>query len=61
MDHYVKRIITKEEVETFYPHKKKANIKTKDFKNKGIVKKKNIVNTYDNTSKENTEENTQTK
>lgn len=59
MDHYVKRIITKEEVETFYPHKKKANIKTKDFKNKGIVKKKNIVNTYEHKSKENTEENTQ--
>jgi hypothetical protein len=51
MDHYVKRIITKEEIETFYPHKKKANIKSKDFKNKGIIKK-NIVNTYDNGTKE---------
>ena len=59
MDHYVKRIITKEEIETFYPHKKKANIKSKDFKNKGIVKKKNIVNTYENTTKEETHTNIQ--
>ena len=59
MDHYVKRIITKEEIETFYPVKKKANIKSKDFKNKGIIKKKNIVNTYENTSKEETLSNTQ--
>lgn len=59
MDHYVKRIITKEEVETFYPIKKKANIKSKDFKNKGIVKKKNIVNTYENATKKETHTNTQ--
>ena len=59
MDHYVKRIITKEEIETFYPVKKKANIKSKDFKNKGIVKKKNIVNTYENTSEKETHTNIQ--
>ena len=57
MDHYVKRIITKEEIETFYPCKKKANIKSKDFKNKGIIKKKNIMNTYENTPKEETHSN----
>lgn len=59
MDHYVKRIKTKEEIETFYPVKKKANIKSKDFKNKGIVKKKNIVNTYENNTKEEAHTNTQ--
>jgi len=59
MDHYVKRIITKEEIETFYPIKKKANIKSKDFKNKGIIKKKNIVNTYENATKEETHTNIQ--
>ena len=59
MDHYVKRIITKEEIDIFYPHKKKANIKSKDFKNKGVIKKKNIMNTYDNGTKEETVKTTQ--
>ena len=48
MDKHVKIISTPIKETIIYPLKKKVNIKTKEFKTKGILsKKKNILSTYE--------------
>jgi len=53
MDHYVNKIYNTEEEEFFFPQMKKINIRSKDFREKGIHKKKNILNTYENNTEKN--------
>jgi hypothetical protein len=52
MDFYVKRNKIKEEEPFFIPIQKKVNIKSKELKKKGICKKKNIINTYEDKTEE---------
>ena len=52
MDYYVKKNKIKEEEKQFFPIEKKVNIKSKDLKKKGICKKKNIMNKYEDNKEE---------
>jgi hypothetical protein len=47
LEKLVKRTITKKEVEPIIPQQKDINLKDPVLKNKGICKKKNITNKYD--------------
>ena len=55
LEKLVKRTITKKEVEPIIPQQKDINLKDPILKNKGIRKKKNITNKYD--EEENNEKN----
>ena len=53
MDYYVKKNKIKEEEQPFFfPIEKKVNIKSKELKKKGICKKKNILNKYEDNKEE---------
>lgn len=49
LEKLVKRTITKKEIEPIIPQQKDINLKDPVLKNKGIRKKKNITNKYDET------------
>jgi len=52
MDYYVKKNKIKEEEKLFFPIEKKVNIKSKELKKKGICKKNNIMNKYEDNKEE---------
>jgi hypothetical protein len=52
MDYYVRKNKIKEEITQFFPIEKKVNIKSKELKKKGICKKKNITNKYEDNKEE---------
>ena len=61
LEKLVKRTITKKEVEPIIPQQKDINLKDPILKNKGIRKKKNITNKYDEEENEENEKNNKEK
>ena len=57
LDHFVKIKMTKKTDELIIPQQKEINLKDPILKNKGVNKKKNIINNYDEDTKKEEYEN----
>ena len=56
LDNFIKIKMTKKVEELIIPQQKEINLKDPILKNKGIIKKKNIINNYDEDAKNETNE-----
>jgi len=57
LDNFIKINMTKQSKELIIPQQKEINLKDPIFKNKGIDKKKNIINNYEEDTKKQTNKN----
>lgn len=56
LDNFIKIKMTKKTEELIIPQQKEINLKDPNLKNKGIIKKKNIINNYDEDAKKKSNE-----